>query len=98
MAQFWLTSQDGTGARGPSTVLTIPVGLRMNRNTPIIATLAVTYGARKLGRKKARNGIGWLGALVNSGATATDGCTLMTRKSSALRNAWRTAGSLNAAS
>ena len=70
----------------------------MNSHTPIIATLAVTYGARKLVRKKARNGIAALSAVASSSDTATVSGTLMTRKISTLRNAWRTAGSLNTAS
>ena len=44
IAQCWLISQDGLGARGPSALLTIPPELNMNSHTPTIATLAVTYG------------------------------------------------------
>ena len=44
IAQFWLTSQDGAGARDPSTELTTPLLLNMNSQTATMATLAVTYG------------------------------------------------------
>src|ERR1039458_4055003 len=44
IAQVWLTSQDGCGASGPSTLSTIPPVPNMNSHTPTIATLAVTYG------------------------------------------------------
>ena len=44
MASALLTSQDGFGASGPSSVLTMPVLLNRNSQTPTRATLAVTYG------------------------------------------------------
>ena len=70
----------------------------MNSHTPMIATLAVTYGARKLVRKKTRNGIAALSAVASSSASITVSGTLMTRKISTLMKAWRTAGSLSTAS
>ncbi len=38
------TSQDGSGASGPSRVLTRPFWLNSQSHTPTTATLAVTYG------------------------------------------------------
>src|SRR3984957_18706000 len=98
IAQCWLISQDGLGASGPSMLLAIPPELNMNSHTPTVATLAVTYGTKKLVRKKARNGITALSAVARISDSITVSGTLMTRKIAMLRNAWRTAGSSNTAS
>ena len=44
IAQVLLTSQDGSGASGPRMLLTSPLELNRNSQTPTTATLAVTYG------------------------------------------------------
>ena len=44
IASALLTSHDGFGASGPSSLLTIPSLLNRNSQTATRATLAVTYG------------------------------------------------------
>ena len=44
MAQAELISHDGSGASGPSMLLTSPSPLNRNSQTPTTATHAVTYG------------------------------------------------------
>jgi hypothetical protein len=46
IAQKLLTSQDGSGASGPRIELTSPLELNSHCQTPITATLAVTYGTK----------------------------------------------------